>query len=70
MSLLLFHMDSQNHKPAGLLYELNSDSDSLPEEDEEKDDDDLQNSQDDDCREEQVLLSHLKQSQTAKSTGP
>ncbi len=62
-------MDSQKHKPAGLLDELNSDPDSVPEEDEEKDDDDLQNSQDDDCREEQELLSHLKQLQTAKSTG-
>ncbi len=62
-------MDSQKHKPAGLLDELNSDPDSVPEEDEEKDDDDLQNSQDDDCREEQELLSHLKRLQTAKSTG-
>ncbi len=29
-------MDSQKHKPAGLLDELNSDPDSVPEEDEER----------------------------------
>lgn len=54
------------HKPAGLLHELNSDSDSVPEEDEENDDDDFQNSQDDDCREEHELFSQFKHLQTAK----